>query len=66
MSSRSRGAVAQPREGDAAGRGSAGRKRPNPWRDYAGIWRENPDFGVLLREIEAVRRETAEAEKKPV
>ena len=39
-------------------------KRPNPWKIFAGIWRENPDFDAFLKEIQDLRREANEAEKE--
>jgi len=39
-------------------------KRENPWKRYAGIWRENPDFDALLKAIEDRRREADEASEQ--
>lgn len=27
------------------------------WKTYAGVWRDNPDFEDLLKQIEEIRRE---------
>jgi len=37
----------------------------SPWKKFAGIWRENPDFDAFLQEIAELRRETDQAERKP-
>jgi hypothetical protein len=49
-----------------SGTGTRARTRKlaaNPWRTYAGIWRDNPDVDDLLKEIKAIRRESATAEE---
>ena len=38
--------------------------RPNAWKTFAGIWRDNPDFDAFLKEIQDLRREANEAEKE--
>jgi hypothetical protein len=65
MNARSQDAVARSREPNAARRAKARHDRANPWRTYAGIWRENPQFDAFLKEVEAIRREASEIEKKP-
>lgn len=35
------------------------------WTTFAGIWRDNPDFDALLKEMADLRRETDQAETKP-
>ena len=38
---------------------------PSPWKTYAGIWRENPDFDALVEEIKDLRREIDQADTEP-
>jgi len=64
MNSTSRSAVEQRNKGKMGRGGNAQAKHPSPWRTYAGIWRENPDFGGFIKEIEGLRRESDEAELK--
>ena len=35
------------------------------WKNYAGVWRNNPDFEAFLNQIEKIRREADEAEAEP-
>jgi hypothetical protein len=30
----------------------------NPWKMFAGIWRDNPDFDAFQKEIESLRLES--------
>lgn len=64
MNSRARGPLARPNEFNAATRPKARNPRSNPWRAYAGIWRESPEFEAFRKEIDVIRREASEAEEK--
>ena len=65
MHSASKGTVTQRSEGETASSAELRTNGPSPWKTFAGIWRENPDLEVFLKEVEELRREADEAETKP-
>ena len=42
---------------ESAGRADNDATRANPWKTFAGIWRDNPDFDAFCDEIKRLRRE---------
>jgi hypothetical protein len=36
----------------------------NPWKAFAGVWSDNPDFETFLDEIADVRHEADQAERQ--
>ncbi len=62
MDPTSKSGVAERSEPEAADIMVEQMNRPNPWRAFAGIWLENPDFDAFLAQIQDLRRETDEAE----
>jgi len=37
----------------------------NPWKAFAGIWRDNPDFDAFLQEIKDARHEADQTDRQP-
>ena len=50
-------------EGESSKEDAIHENRP-PWREFAGIWQDNPDFDAFLQNVAALRRQSDEAEPR--
>ena len=48
---------------DSSQEDTARENRP-PWREFAGIWQDNPDFDAFLQNVAELRRQSDEAEPR--
>jgi len=62
MDPKLRGGVAERSESDAGTSAGETTISLDPWKAYAGIWRDNPDFEAFLQQIAHMRSETDEAQ----
>ena len=57
--------VAEQSESDAVEKASPHATGHNPWKTFAGIWRENPDFDEFLEQIKTLPRESNKVHTEP-